>query len=89
VITQVKAIEEAVKLVGHVRVIERDGMGVVPQGGGGIPVAEAGLGLKQLPLVSGPPGPRQGRCQRFRGARYRPLGRVGSGTDVARRSEVG
>ena len=50
-VTQVKAVEEAVKLVGHVRVIERDGMGVVPQGGGGVLVAEAGLGLKQLPLV--------------------------------------
>lgn len=43
--------EEAVELVGNVGVIERDGMGVVAQRGGGVAVAEAGLGLEQPPLV--------------------------------------
>ena len=44
-------VEEAVELVGHVGVVERGGMGVVPQGRGRIPVAEAGLGLEQPPVV--------------------------------------
>jgi hypothetical protein len=38
-------------LVGYVGVVQRDGVRVVPQGGGGVPVAEAGLGLEQPPLV--------------------------------------
>ena len=50
-VPRVQAVEEAVKLVGHVGVIERDGMRVVPQGGGRVPVAEAGLGLEQQPLI--------------------------------------
>jgi hypothetical protein len=47
----VKTVEEAVELVGDVGVIERGGMRVVPQGGRGVAVAEAGLGLEQPPLV--------------------------------------
>jgi hypothetical protein len=39
-----KIVEEAVELVGDVGVIERDGMRVVAQRGGGVAVAEAGLG---------------------------------------------
>jgi hypothetical protein len=50
-VPRVQAVQEAVKLVGHVGVVERDGMGVVPQGGGGVPVAEPGLGLEQQPLA--------------------------------------
>ena len=49
-VPRVQAVEEAIKLVCHVGVIERDDMRVVPQGAGGVPVAEAGLGLEQQPL---------------------------------------
>ena len=48
---RVKTVEEAVEFVGDVGVIERGGMRVVPQGSGRVPVAEAGLGLEQPPLV--------------------------------------
>ena len=44
-------IQEAVELVGHVGVVERGGVRVVPQDGGRVAVAETGLGLKQQPLI--------------------------------------
>ena len=44
-------VEEAVEFVGYVGVIERGGMGVVAQRGGGVAVAEPGLGLEQPPVV--------------------------------------
>jgi hypothetical protein len=45
-VPRVQAVEEMVKFVGHVGVVERGGVGVVPQGGGWIAVAETGLGLE-------------------------------------------
>jgi hypothetical protein len=42
----VKAVEDAVEVVGDVCVIERGGVRVVAHGGSGIAVTEAGLGLE-------------------------------------------
>jgi len=46
-----KIVEEAVEFVGDVGVVERGGVGVVPQGRGGIRMAEPGLGLEQPPVA--------------------------------------
>ena len=46
-----KIVKEAVELIGDVGVIERGGVGVMPQGGGGVGVAQAGLGLEQPPVI--------------------------------------
>ena len=52
-VPRVKAVEEAVELVGYVGVVERGGVGLVPQRGGGIAVAEAAWALSSLPWPAG------------------------------------
>jgi hypothetical protein len=84
-IARVKAVEEAVKLVRDVGVIERDGMGVVPQGGGGVPVAEAGLGLQQPPLVYQVGGDAVAKAAQGRMLDARGVGWLLSETGVPRR----